>query len=278
MYARLIAFLLVICIYNNLQAQDPIPYGANSSAGHYLPTRGIRLYYETYGKGEPLVLMHTNGGSIKIFANQIPYFSRHYRVIAVDSRAKGRSVDTKDSLTFEMMADDFNALLDSLHLDSCYVIGWSDGGITGLLLAIRHPEKVKKLVAVGANLWPDTTGLIPYVFHHIEEEVAALRKQPQTPETKNQLKILELDLKEPHMTLDQLHAIQCPVFVIGGDHDAILPLHTLQIAANIPLSYLWIVPNSGHSSPVFKKQQFNVQVEDFFSKAYRKIEGPAVFQ
>lgn len=147
-----------------------------------------------------------------------------------------------------------------------------------MLLAIRHPAKVKKLVAVGANLWPDTTGLVPYVFHRIEEEVAALRLQPQTPATKNQLKILELDLKEPHMTLDQLHAIQCPVFVIGGDHDAIPPLHTLQIAANIPSSYLWIIPNSGHSSPVFKKELFNEQVRYFLSHPYRKIEGAGVFQ
>jgi pimeloyl-ACP methyl ester carboxylesterase len=191
MYIRCIIVLIVICNYSSLQAQGPVPYGDNKDAGHYLATRGFRIYYESYGKGDPLVLIHTNGGSIKIFENQIPYFSQYYHVIAVDSRAKGRSVDTNDSLTFEMMADDFNALLDSLHLDSCYVIGWSDGGIAGLLLAIRHPAKVKKLVAVGANLWPDTTGLVPYVFHRIEEEVAALRLQPQTPATKNQLKILE---------------------------------------------------------------------------------------
>jgi pimeloyl-ACP methyl ester carboxylesterase len=83
----------------------------------------------------------------------------------VDSRAQGKSEDRKDSLTFEMMADDFNALLDSLHLDSCYVLGWSDGGISGLLLALRHPEKVKKLAVSGPNLWPDTTGLQPFIFH-----------------------------------------------------------------------------------------------------------------
>jgi pimeloyl-ACP methyl ester carboxylesterase len=278
MHIRLLLVLNVLAHCYCLRAQDLVPYGDNAAAGHYLPTRGFRIYYESYGKGEPLVLFHTNGGSIKLFDNQIPYFSQYYHVIAVDSRAKGRSADPGDSLTFEQMADDFNALLDSLHLDSCYVLGWSDGAISGLLLSIRHPEKVKKLVAVGANLWPDTTGLVPYVFHHIEEEVAALRLQPQTPATKNRLKILELDLKEPHMTLDQLHSIHCPVFVIGGDHDAIPPLHTLQIAANIPSSYLWIVPNSGHSSPVYKKDLFNPQVQYFLSHPFRKIEGAGVFQ
>ena len=262
----------------SLQAQSSIPYGDNKQTGHYLSTRGFNLYYEGYGKGQPLILLHTNGGSIKIFENQIPYFSQHYRVIAVDSRAKGHSVDPSDSLTFEMMADDVNALLDSLHLDSAYVLGWSDGAIAGLLLALRHPEKVKKLVAAGANLWPDTTGLTPFVFHYIEAEVAALRKEPQTPATKNQLKIHELDLKEPHMTLAQLHDIKCPVFVIGGDHDAIPPAHTLEIAENIPHSYLWIVPNSGHSSPVHYKEEFNAQVHYFLSHPYRTIEGKGVFQ
>jgi len=132
-------------------------YGKNQQAGHYIRLRGINLYYETYGQGSPLLMLHFNGGSISAFSCNIPYFSRYYKVIAVDSRAHGKTIDNGDSLTFEMMADDFNALLDSLRLDSCYVIGWSDGGISGLLLAIRHPDKVKKLAVTGANLWPDTT-------------------------------------------------------------------------------------------------------------------------
>ena len=205
-------------------------------------------------------------------------FSSHYKVITVDSRAQGRSADPGDSLTFEMMADDFNALLDSLHLDSCYVIGWSDGGINGLLLAIRHPDKVKRLAITGANLWPDTTGLTPFVYHQIERESAWLRQQPRTPDNKNQLKISDLDLYEPHMTLQQLHTIQCPTLVIGGDHDAIPVRHTVLIAENIPQSYLWIIPNSGHSTPVFKKDEFNAVISDFFRKPYRKIEGAATFQ
>jgi pimeloyl-ACP methyl ester carboxylesterase len=169
-------------------------------------------------------------------------------------------------------------LLDSLHMDSCYVIGWSDGGINGLLLAIRHPDKVKKLAITGANLWPDTTGLTPYVFEQIKNGSAELHNKPQTPAVKNELKILDLDLYEPHITLEQLHTIQCPSLVIGGDHDAIPVLHTVLIASNIPKSYLWIIPNSGHSTPIFKKDQFNAIINDFFTKPYHKIEGAATFQ
>ncbi len=268
--------LIAVIICQAARAQ--VHYGSNKNAGHYINTRNFTMYYEIYGKGEPLLFIHGNGGSISSFENNIPYFALHYKVIAVDSRSQGKSTDTHDSLTFEMMADDFNALLDSLHADSCYVIGWSDGGINGLLLAIRHPGKVKKLAITGANLWPDTTGLTPYVYNLMKEGSVDLRKKPQTAEVKNQLKMTDLDLYEPHMTLEQLHTIQCPTLVIGGDHDLIPVHHTVLIAENIPNSYLWIIPNSGHSTPIFKKDQFNAVIRDFFKKPFRKIEGSATFQ
>jgi pimeloyl-ACP methyl ester carboxylesterase len=253
-------------------------YGNNPAAGKYLRTRGINLYYEQYGKGRPLLLIHGNGGSMAAFSNQIPYFAVFYRVIAVDSRAQGKSTDPSDSLSFEMMADDFNALLDSLKLDSCYVIGWSDGGINGLLLAIRHPDKVRKLAITGANLWPDTTGLVPYVFDKIVEESTSLHQQVQTPRIKNDTKIADLDRYQPHIRLEQLHAISCPTLVIGGDHDAIPVPHTLLIAENIPKAYLWIIPRSGHNTPANKKEAFNAEVADFFKKPYQDIKGDAIFQ
>src|SRR5689334_23218093 len=108
---------------------DTTMYGRNAKAGKYINLRGFRMYYEVYGKGEPLLMIHSNGGSINNFMYQIAYFSKNYKVIAADSRAQGKSVDNGDSLSYEMMADDFNAFLDSLHLDSCYIIGTSDGGV-----------------------------------------------------------------------------------------------------------------------------------------------------
>ena len=255
-----------------------IHYGDNPAAGHYLFTRGFKLYYETYGQGEPLLLLHGNGGSIASMANQIPFFSSHYKVIALDTRGHGKSKDLSDSLSFEQIVDDFNALLDTLHTGSCYVIGWSDGGIDALLLAIRHPDKVKKMAFTGANLTPDTLGLTPFVFGQIIQEHINIHKQPQTADTKARQKVIDLDFNHPHITLEQLHQIACPTLVIGGDHDVIPVQHTVLIAQNIPQSYLWIVPNSGHSVPVFKKDQFNSLIYDFFTHPYRKIEGAATFQ
>ncbi|HEY8660908.1 MAG TPA: alpha/beta hydrolase, partial [Hanamia sp.] len=252
---------------------DTTKIGNNAKVGRYIKIRGFNMYFETYGAGAPLLMIHGNGGSISNFMYQIPYFSKGYKVIVADSRAQGKSVDTRDSLSYEMMADDFNALLDTLHLDSCYVIGWSDGGIDGLLLAMRHPDKVKKLAVTGANLWPDTTAVDPIAFDWAINFNASFEKLTQTPEIRNKSKVAHLLSYEPHITTGQLKKIKCPTLVIGGDHDVILPKHTLLIAESIPRSYLWIVPNSGHSIPIFYKDQFNEEVNNFFRTPYRKIEG-----
>jgi pimeloyl-ACP methyl ester carboxylesterase len=257
---------------------DTTMYGRNPAVGKYADIRGFKMYYETYGKGEPLLIIHGNGGSINNFLYQIPYFAKSYQVILADSRAQGKSADPSDSLSYEMMTDDLNALLDNLHLKSCYVIGWSDGGINGLLLAIRHPDKVKKLAVTGANLWPDSTAVDPFVYKWAMNMNKTMRdsiskmKVP-TPEIKNQLKLLHLLSYEPHITVEQLHTITCPALIIGGDHDVLQPKHTMLIAQSIPNSYLWIIPNSGHSTPVYKKDQFNQVVGDFFAQPYRKIDG-----
>ena len=156
---RILLCLFFALFMGQVACSQQIHYGDNPAAGKYYDVRGIKLYAETYGQGKPLLLIHGNGGSIKAFRQTIPYFSKKYKVIAVDSRAHGKSVDKKDSLSFEMMADDFAALLDKMHIDSAYVIGWSDGGINAILMAMRHPDKVIKFAATGANLTPDSLGL-----------------------------------------------------------------------------------------------------------------------
>lgn len=248
-------------------------YGNNPKAGHYANIRGFKMYYEIYGKGEPLLLIHGNGGSGNNFSGQIPYFKQHYRVIVADSRAHGKSVDPSDSLSYEMMAEDFNALIDYLNIKSCHVIGWSDGGNNGLLLAIHHPDKVKKLAITGANLWLDERAFPADILHIPNTDLDSLKKLPQTPEVKNAIKVWNLVYQEPKISLKQLNDIKCPTLVIAGDHDLILPKHTLLIAENIPQSNLWILPNSGHSTLINYKNQFNKTVADFFKKPYRLIKG-----
>ena len=177
-----------------------------------------------------------------------------------------------------MMADDYAALLDQMKIDSAYVIGWSDGGINGLLLAIRHPEKVRKLAVTGANLWPDTTAVFNDVEQLVLPEYNDLKtKTNKTAQEKAGWKLVRLLIEEPHISLADLHKIAVPTLVMSGDHDVIKPAHTLLIAQNIPQSYLWILPNSGHSTPIVYRNDFNKQVDDFFSKPYRAISGTKRF-
>ena len=259
-------------------SDSTVLYGHNKAAGKYYDIRGFKMYCEVYGQGQPLLIIHGNGGSINNFIYQIPYFSKKYKVIIADSRAQGNSADVGDSLSYEMMADDYAALLDAMKIDSADVIGWSDGGINTLLLAIRHPEKVKKLASTGANLVPDTTAVPQEIWNMVTPFYKMMKsKQNKTAEEKTQYKLLRLLVEQPHIPLADLHKISCPSLIIGGDHDVIKPEHTMLIYQNIPKAYLWILPDSGHSTPIVYKDDFNNEVDKFFSTPYRKITGQSRF-
>lgn len=266
--------LIILCLLQLFVllafGQDkPIPYGNNPAAGKYYDIRGFKMYCEVYGTGEPLLMIHGNGGDISAFTKNIPYFSKKYMVIVADSRAQGKSVDGKDSLSFEMMADDFAALLDVMHIKSSYVIGWSDGGINALLLAMRHPDKVIKLASTGANLWPDSTALIPSYWKSERDDYNANKdKTLTTAKEKNDWKIFMLDWLQPNVPLSALKQIKCPSLIISGDHDLIVLQHTVLIYQNIPQAYLWIVPNSPHGTLLAHTDEFNKKVDDFFTQPF----------
>jgi pimeloyl-ACP methyl ester carboxylesterase len=256
-------FLLSVCFA--FGQSNTVNYGNNTAVGKYYTIRGIKMYAEVYGKGKPLLMIHGNGGSIDAFAKNIPYFAQKYQVIVADSRAHGHSTDPQDSLTFEMMADDYAALLNAMHIDSAYVLGWSDGGINALVLAMRHPDKVIKLASTGANLWPDSTALIPSYWKGEQQEYIAKKDVVfKTAKEKNDRKVFLLDWLEPNISLKDLKAIKCPSLIIAGDRDLITLEHTVLIYQNIPKAYLWILPNSGHGTLVEHTDEFNTKVDDFF--------------
>lgn len=266
---RYVSILIMLCVVCIGYCQN-INYGNDAAAGKYYNIRGIKMYCETYGTGKPLLLIHGNGGSIKAFDKNIPFFAKKYKVIAVDSRSQGKSDDLQDSLSFEMMADDFAALLDTLQIDSAYVIGWSDGGINALLLAIRHPGKVIKLVATGANITPDSTAFVEGFWQNEKRQYdTSYNKKWKTRQEKNEWKLFLLDWNQPNLTLEQLHTIKCPSLIICGDHDLISIEHTALIYKNIPKAYLWVVPNSPHGTLRAYPDEFNRKVDGFFSTAFK---------
>ena len=250
----------------NIEIQPPqASYDNNQQAGKYYSVRGINMYCEIYGEGSPLLLIHGNGGSIKSFDMQIPFFSKKYKVIIADSRGQGRSVDPGDSLSYDMMADDFAELLNQLNIDSANILGWSDGGINGLLLAIRHPEKVKKLAITGANITPDTTAIFPDDVNGMWGTVNALKdKNDKTDKEKMDYKLTKLMCEQPNIPLADLQNIVIPTLVIAGDHDVIRINHTILIHQNIKGSFLWILPNSGHATLREYSDEFNQKVDYFF--------------
>ena len=239
---------------------DSIPYGNNPQAGHYAQINGIQLYYETYGSGEPLIMLHGNGGSINAFRNQIPFFQKYYQVIAIDSRLQGKSGGSPDNISYELMASDFCTLLNQLNIKSAYVLGWSDGGIDGILMAMNCPDKVKKLAASGANTVPDTTALPQADLDEMKKVVA----DPKSSAQKVALNQMMLD--QPNIPYADLGKIRCPVLVMAGDHDIIKAEHTLKIYQSIPGASLCIFPDSHHGVCQQHPDLFNEAVLNFLRK------------
>lgn len=260
----LLAFVLFSC-KNQSQSDksannEKINFGDNPAAAHFADVNGIKLYYETYGAGEPLVMLHGNGGSIKAFRNQIPFFSKYYQVIAIDSRLQGKSGGSPDKISYEQMASDFCALLDQLNIKSAYVLGWSDGGIDGILMALNCPDRVKKLAASGANTVPDSTALSQLDIEEMKKVVA----NPRASAKEKALNQMMID--QPNIAYSELGEIKCPVLIMAGDRDMIKPEHTLKIFQSIPGASLCIFPDSHHGVCQQHPDLFNETVLRFFRK------------
>jgi pimeloyl-ACP methyl ester carboxylesterase len=250
-----------------------IPYGDNEEAGQYILLNDVRLYYEIYGNGDPLVLLHGNGGNITYMGTQIDYFRKQYKVITLDCRGRGKSDLGKDPLTYMQMTKDVVSLLNYLKVDSAYIIGRSDGAIISLLMGIFYPEKVKKIAAFAANLWPDTTALYPSFLEEIHKvRVHAEEMFKKRDITQNWFLIKELNSLmefQPHISPDELKKIECPVLVMSSDRDIINEEHTLFIYQNIRNSNLCIFPGETHWITDTNPDLFNSTVAKFFFESFK---------
>ena len=241
-------------------------YGNNKTTGHYLISNNCNIYYEVYGEGNPLLLLHGNGGSISQFRKQIPELANHFKVIAVDSRGQGKSRDTiSENFSYDLFADDMKTLLDSLHLKQINLLGWSDGGNTGLILAMKYPDYVKKLVVMGANLNPTEDAVTKKILTRTKKDIERL-KQENKPENEVTIKLLEMLLKEPNIKPSDLKNIKAKTLVLAGEKDLILEKHTRLIAENIPDSEIQILKGQTHMAPDENPTLFNKVGLDFLLK------------
>ena len=274
----ILLFTTSICCLSNAQVQLNIkfdtPYGNNELVGKYIEINGAKIYYEEYGKGEPLLLIHGNGGSIKWMGNQIDYFKTKYRVIIADSRGHGKSDLKTDSLTFVQIAKDWDGLVNHLKLDSLNIIGWSDGGIIGLKMGINNQSKIKKIVAMGANLRPDSTAVHSYVNYNVKTEKQFIESKIQEKDTtknwnlRNQ--VLGLTIDQPNIPISSLSKINAQVLIIAGDEDIIRGEHSLEMYQNIPKAQLSIMPGETHFTPSSNPELFNEIVNRFLSEPFQR--------
>ena len=243
-----------------------IVYGNNPAAGHYHSVNGCRIYYETYGSGEPLLLLHGNGGSIFSFTGQIAELAKTHRVIAVDTRGQGNSIDTVTRhFSYDLFAEDMKNLLDGLGLKRVDLLGWSDGGNTGLILASKYPAYVNHLILMGANLNPSDSAVSKKILTQTAKDIRSIQAQNNPKETVT-LRLLEMLLREPNITPDQLKKITAKTLVLAGEHDLILEKHTRFIAACIPGAELQILQGQDHFVPEKNPMLFNKTVVEFLGK------------
>lgn len=237
--------------------------------GQYADANGIRIYYETYGTGRPVLVLHGGGGFIEIMHYQITALAASRFVIAPDSRAQGRSSDSDQPLSYELMANDMLKLLDKLNIAQADVVGWSDGGIIGLALARQHPERVKRLVAFGANYDVDGMDVDRCPMPPPEEEMAPVRDfyKRIAPDPAHwpvlAQKLAEMWRTQPRYTVAVLGTIKAPTLIMAGEFDCIKRQHTDQLAKAIPGATEEIIKGATHGLPLEQPDVVNAHMLAF---------------
>jgi pimeloyl-ACP methyl ester carboxylesterase len=233
------------------------------------PVNGIKLWYGEFGHGAPVILLHGGLANANYWGLLVRALAPHYHVIVMDSRGHGRSSRDARPYGYDLMADDVVGLMDYLKIDQAALVGWSDGAIIGLDIALRHPSRLTKLFAFAANSDPSAVKDVEHdpVFSAF---IARARKEYETlsPTPKEYDAFLKQIEKmwdsEPHWSAQTLHTIKVPTWIVDADHDeAIKRENTLFMADNIPGSGLLIQPQVSHFSFLQDPAQFNGDVLHF---------------
>ncbi len=201
----------------------------------------VNLYYEIYGKGQPIILLHGNSETHQIFDKLIEKLKDHYKIYAIDSRCHGKSEDLVD-ISYTTMRDDIIGFIKKLNIVKPILYGFSDGGIVGILVAIKEPELLSKLIVSGANITPDGIKKKDYLLTKLVYLF-----------TRN--KLFKMMLNEPNLSKEDLNNINIPTIVLAGEKDCIRYEHTKYIADNIRNSKLEIIKNENHGSYIVHNEK-----------------------
>lgn len=224
----------------------------------------ISLHYLEKGQGKPLILLHGNGEDNSYFVYQVAYFSRFYRVIAIDTRGHGQSPRGTAPFSIQQFAEDLRGFLDQHEIPKAHILGFSDGGNIALTFALRYPERVDRLILNGANLFPagvKPTVQLPIVLGYHAASLFATR----SPKAKENAALLGLMVKEPNIRPEELNGLTVPTLVIAGTKDMIRESHTRLIARSLPNARLVLLPGD-HFIANKEPAVFNRAVRNFLDE------------
>jgi len=261
-------FLLVTQFLVAQTAVSKIDYGNNKELGTYFSVNGIELYYEIYGTGKPLVLLHGNGGSIGKHAARIEHFKSKYQVIAIDARAHGKSGDATVPLSFELMTEDISKLLEHLNVGPAHFWGQSDGGVISVFMAKNYPHLVDKVAAFGVNT--NVNG----IHQKLREQLIAVIPQLPNDKTKKHYTLLR---DYPTLKSYELKSIQAPVLLMFGDRDVVNYKHIVELFEVIPNSNLFVMPGATHFGAYEKSALFYTVLDAFYEDPFSSKSSLEIF-
>ncbi len=249
----------------------------------YVDAGGVRTYYEIVGEGEPVLLLHGGMCTLETWAPQIPALSAKYRVIIPERRGHGRTADVAGPITYEIMATDTIAFMTALRIEAAHLVGWSDGALVGLLVAMQRPDLAKKLGYISrpisfAGMRPKFRAMSEHLSReHVPPmfEPAYAAVSPDGPQHYPVIvdKMIALWRQDPGITLDRLRAVATPTLVLLGDDDMQSAAHAAEMQAALPQAQLAVVPGTSHALAMEKPDVVNRLLDFLQPEQPRKLFG-----
>jgi pimeloyl-ACP methyl ester carboxylesterase len=244
--------------------------------GEYVEVRGVKTWYDKEGAGDPLLLVHAAFCTNETWGAQRADFATRYRIFLPERRGHGHTPDVAGPLSYQDMADDTVAFIESIVDGPAHLVGWSDGGIVALLVAIARPDLVRKIVAMGANFLPlPQSSAAPDLFNHLTPDAPDLamfreRYEAASPDGGDHWavvveKLIDMSRTQPTLRVEHLARIGAPTLVLVGDDDLITLEHTIALYRAIPNSELAVVPGTSHALSMEKSGEVNHIILDFLA-------------
>jgi len=240
----------------------------------YVENNGARIWYATYGSGPPVILLHGGLGHSGNWGYQVPALVRNgYRVVLIDSRGHGRSTRDARPFTYQLMASDVSAVMDTLNLEKAGLVGWSDGACTALILASKAPTRVAGVFFFACNMDPSGTKefeFTPIIGRCISRHMKDYAQLSATPDQFKEFSeaVGLMQKTQPNYSANDLAVISVQVAIVHSEHDEFIKReHAEYLARSIPNAEFIDLPGVSHFAPLQRPEQFNAAMLAFLGKA-----------